>query len=156
MNKVEKIIGYKFKNKGLLVQAYTLRSYTNEPEGKNALFNGPLATIGDAVLKLYILQGLIKHSKVDACGIECPTKEELTVKKSELECRPNFARITEKLGLSDPNFLRLAKGDRANGVYKQVNFMGELLEAIIGAVAVDCDFDNTTLKKVVLPLVCID
>lgn len=58
---IEKILGYTFRNKTLLLQAFIRRSFSNE----NASFenNEALEFIGDAVLGMIITQKLVRYFK---------------------------------------------------------------------------------------------
>jgi hypothetical protein len=57
-NTIEKVIGYTFKNKALLRQAFTRRSFTQENGGQN---NEILEFIGDKVLDVTVVKILIDH-----------------------------------------------------------------------------------------------
>ena len=56
----EKEIGVEFKNKDLLQQAFTHRSYLNENKGYKGGHNERLEFLGDAVLELVVTEDLYK------------------------------------------------------------------------------------------------
>ena len=63
-SKLEKIIGVKFKNEGLLKEALTHRSYLNEKPRQKLKHNERLEFLGDAVLELIVTEYL--YSKYPA------------------------------------------------------------------------------------------
>lgn len=86
---IEKIIGYKFKNKAFLLQALTHSSYT---PNRTTLFYEKLEFIGDAVLDF-----LITCHIYESCGNLDPGK--LTDLRSALVNNITFASLVVKLGL---------------------------------------------------------
>ncbi len=64
--KFEEIIGINFKNKTLLEQAFTHRSYLNEHKDKELAHNERLEFLGDAVLELIVTEHLFeKYTESD-------------------------------------------------------------------------------------------
>ena len=56
LGKLEEILGYKFNNKDLLLQALTHSSYANESANHSMQDNERLEFLGDAVLELSVRQ----------------------------------------------------------------------------------------------------
>lgn len=63
VDECEQIIGYKFKDKSLLRQCFTFKSYANE--NKSSKDNERLEFLGDAVLQLVITDYLYKNYRCD-------------------------------------------------------------------------------------------
>jgi len=60
-DELENIIGYDFKNKNLLTEALTHRSYLNEDTKWHLPHNERLEYLGDAVLELVVTEALFKN-----------------------------------------------------------------------------------------------
>lgn len=153
---IENQIDYKFKNKDLLQQAFVRRSYSAENGGSD---NEVLEFIGDKVLDLVVVQLLIDEygymasdcedydkDKCDEFYSECD-EGELTEIKRGLVQRKNLAERVDMLGLSD--FLIMGNSDINNHVEEKDSVKEDLFEAIIGAVALDCNWDMKVLRQVV-------
>ena len=81
LKKIESSIGYTFRNKALLTQAFTRRSYTEENGGEN---NEVLEFIGDEVLDYTITLMLLKSSGgVDEKGEYSSMKDESSLTNSK-------------------------------------------------------------------------
>ena len=52
LTSLEKALGYTFKNKALLKEAVTHKSYAHERQNRRVLFNERMEFLGDAVLEL--------------------------------------------------------------------------------------------------------
>ena len=146
-SKIEEIIGYRFKNVEFLEQAYTRRSYSNE--NQNAKNNEILEFVGDAVIKLYVTKYIVE--KTDCVG-KC--EGELSKQRTEYENGAFLAERVDKLGLLESGLLRLGKGDREQKEYQETKVKADLLESIIGAVALDCEYSEKVLAGIVGKLVC--
>jgi ribonuclease-3 len=127
-------IGYRFHNPNLLEKARTSAAYANENPGSP--FWGTLATLGDAVLKPIIVEQLMD---------KCQTQKDITVEKQRKESRKKLALIANDLEIFD--CLNLGIGEKSSGT-NHTNALGESLEAIIGAIFLDSDYNHC--KKVVL------
>jgi len=124
----EKIIGYGFRDKLLLNQALTHKSYANEKGMGRSSDNERLEFLGDSVLGL-----IISHTLYN----ECPGEDEgiLTRYKSQLVSGEMLARIAR--GLEIGEYLLLGKGEDASGGRRHVSNLMCALEAVIGAVFLD-------------------
>ncbi|MFH1782405.1 MAG: ribonuclease III [Candidatus Omnitrophota bacterium] len=132
---LEKIIGYRFKNKALLNQALTHKSYANEKYKKIPYHNERLEFLGDSVLGIVISRVLYD---------EHPEKDEgsLTRYKSQLVSGATLEKFAKKLGLGE--FLLLGKGEESSGGRKQSSNLLCALEAIIGAIYLDNDIKSAS------------
>lgn len=119
---IEKVIGYRFIDKGLLLQAFTHKSFSNEHAGYPSYER--LEFLGDSVLGLTVSDYLYRHD-----GGE---EGRLTVKKSEMvSTEPLFEQFSE-LGLI--SYILLGKG-ASN--YPSPSICEDVFEAIIGAIYLD-------------------
>ena len=124
----EEALGYKFKDKHLLVAAFTHRSYLNENKSYTLPHNERLEFLGDAVLELVATEYLYT---------EYPSKNEgeLTSIRAALVNTVSLSARAEEIGLDE--HLLLSKGEakdkgRARGV-----IWANAFEALIGALYLD-------------------
>lgn len=146
MNFVQGCINYNFKNLLLLEQAFTRKSYANEhPEVED---NEVLEFYGDEVLDFVVTKELYKQfSKIVKNYFVSDKKEsELTQLKSLIVSKESLSRCMKSFCFSD--FLYLGKSDEQNDVKNSDSVNEDLFEAIIGAVAVDCNWEYSVLEKV--------
>ena len=142
IKKIESSIGYTFHNKALLAQAFTRKSYTIENGGEN---NEVLEFIGDEVLDYIITLMLLRSSGgVDEKGEYSSMKSEssLTESKKSMVQGKTLANCISNLHLQ--KYLLLGKGDIKQKVQDKDSVKEDLFEAIIGAIAVDTNY-NTEL-----------
>ena len=142
---VAQILGYAKKwedihNPYLFLQALTQRSYTNEHH--DAENNEILAFYGDRVLEWYVTRMLLNRFSGE--GEETPwflsdfDEDKYTNLKSKLVCRSNLAKIARYYDLGD--YLRVGRGSKESETNSD-NVLGELVEALIGACALDSSYD---------------
>ncbi|MBQ8802479.1 MAG: hypothetical protein IJZ53_02440 [Tyzzerella sp.] len=154
---IQEQIGYEFKNLDLLQQAFIRRSYSQEHGGED---NEVLEFIGDKVLDFIVVKLLSERygftlSECDDYDANeefdefaCEKKEsELTEIKKALVQKQNLSTRIEILGLE--KFLILGKGDIQKKVYKEDSVKEDLFEAILGAVAIDSNWDMKILQSAV-------
>ncbi len=141
--KLEKLLGYEFADRELLVRAVTHRSWAHEKlpgESESAIRdeqNESLEFVGDSVLGLVVAEWLFRNHP----GL---SEGDLTLMKHRLVSTATLAQVAEGLGLGD--FVRLGRGEIKTGGRKKPAILADTLEAIIGAVffdggyaaAVDC------------------
>lgn len=128
----EKSAGITFKDKALLRQAFTHRSYINENKGAPLGHNERLEFLGDAVLELVITDYLFKRFKEMDEG-------ELTSLRSALVNADTCAAVAKKLGVND--YLLLSKGEAKDSGRAREYILANSLEAIIGALYLDQGYD---------------
>ena len=142
---VAQILGYAKKwedihNPYLFLQALTQRSYTNEHH--DAENNEILAFYGDRVLEWYVTRMLLNRFSGE--GEETPwflsdfDEDKYTNLKSKLVCRSNLAKIARYYDLGA--YLRVGRGSKESETNSD-NVLGELVEALIGACALDSSHD---------------
>lgn len=128
---VEEGIRYIFKNKNLLVQAFTHRSYLNENKQFELEHNERLEFLGDAVLELISTEHLYHTYPGKAEG-------ELTSIRAALVNTASIAAAAKGLGIGD--YLLLSRGEakdtgRARGV-----ILANTFEALVGAIYLDAGY----------------
>jgi ribonuclease-3 len=131
--KLEEIIGYKFKDKDLLKDAFTHKTFAFE--AKNPVeFNERLEFLGDSILGFVIAEQLYKENKYFSEG-------ELTRRRSTLVNNSFLAEKAEELQIG--GFLLLGKGESKMNGDKNPTNLANVLEALIGAVYLDSDLKTT-------------
>lgn len=149
ISNIESIIGYEFKNWHLLQQAFIRRSFSKENGGEN---NEVLEFIGDKVLDLVVIQflddeyGSITSGEWNEYHSE-KSEGKLTELKKKLVDKTMLAHRIDILGLNE--FLLMGKGDEKQCVQYEPSVMEDLFEAIIGAVAIDSNYNMAKLYEVV-------
>lgn len=141
-------IGYTFKKRGLLCQAFTRKSYTQE--NKNALNNEVLEFYGDKVLDFIVMKKMSEYyGHIGAGDLFTSALDEgkLTEIKKKLVCREMLA---SKIRAMEFQYrLIMGKGDIEEKVWEQESVQEDLFEAILGAVAIDSNWNIEALTKVV-------
>jgi ribonuclease-3 len=143
--KLEKTIGVKFKNKELLKEALTHRSYLNEKPKLKLKHNERLEFLGDAVLELIVTEYLYKKYPEK-------TEGELTNFRAALVKATSLFEIAENLDLN--NFLLLSRGEAKDLGKAREFILANAMEALIGAVYLDQGYAATKSfveKKVIIP-----
>lgn len=138
---LEKKLNYTFKDIKLLKKALTHSSYVNENNMKSYESNERLEYLGDAVLGLVIGEYFYKNFPKDLEG-------SLTKMRAESVNEKVLFYISKKLSLG--NAIEFGKGEIKNGGRTRESTSADALEALIGAIYLDSDFDNA--KRIVLNL----
>jgi ribonuclease-3 len=131
-SKFEEIIGLKFKDKSLLKQAFTHRSYINENRDLELGHNERLEFLGDAVLELIVTDYLYQKYPNSNEG-------DLTAYRSSLVNAITLSEAAKKLGVND--FLLLSKGESRDVGKARQYILANAMEAIIGAIFLDQGYD---------------
>ena len=152
INMVQGQIGYIFKNPDLLLQAFTRRSYASENGGED---NEILEFIGDKALDLAVVNLLVSRygeiQNVFSCSVD---EGELTQIKSRMVQKSTLARRMDEMGFAKQLFM--GKGDIKNNVSGEPSVKEDLFEAIVGAVALDCNWNFSTICSVVEAMIVPD
>jgi ribonuclease-3 len=125
---LEVIIGYSFRNKDLLLQALTHRSFVNEHEADKLRHNESLEFLGDSVL------GFLISSRIFQNYPEL-TEGELSKMKAYLVSAANLVKLAEGIRLGE--FVRLSRGEEKTGGRSKRAIVVDAYEAIIGAIYLD-------------------
>jgi len=128
---IEAIIDYTFRNKQLLLQALTHKSYTNE-HTEYVLHNERLEFLGDAVLELAISDLVFKKfPDIPEGG--------LTRIRAEVVSEKGLSVIARHLQIGSE--LRLGKGELKSGGSEKPSLLADALEALLGAIYCDAGFE---------------
>jgi len=128
----EKKLGYRFKNKSLLVQALTHSSYAYENPQNVESDNETLEFLGDSVLGLVIADYLCNTYPHISEG-------ELSKLKSSAAKTSTLSSFSKKIRL-DKNLL-LGKGEEKSGGRKKKTILAGAFEAVIAAIYIDDGLD---------------
>jgi len=125
---LEKKLKVKFKNKDLLTQAFTHRSYLNENPNFGISNNERLEFLGDAVLELAVTEYLF---------IKYPQKPEgeLTSWRASLVNAKILSRIAQESEFND--FLLLSKGESKETGKARQYILANTFEAFVGSLYLD-------------------
>ncbi|MBI1888483.1 MAG: ribonuclease III [Candidatus Spechtbacteria bacterium] len=129
---LEQSLGVEFKNKDLLLQALTHRSYLNENPNFRLAHNERLEFLGDAVLELAVTKYLYEKYK--------NPEGELTSWRAALVNSKMLASIARDLEMND--FLLLSRGETKDIGRAREYILANAMEATIGALYLDRGFDE--------------
>lgn len=129
VNACEKLLGYSFKDKKLLIKAFTHSSYTNEH--KDFASNERLEFLGDSVLGYVIAECLYKDYPQDDEG-------SLTLKKQALVSKHPLSKAVIAAGLD--RFLILGEGEQREK--NRTNISENLFESLVAAIYLDGGIKN--------------
>ena len=167
---IQEKIGYEFREPYLLAQAFIRRSFA--AENQNYEDNEKLEFVGDKVLDFIVVKKLVKSFAFKATTLlqslesvdkgEKPSSEnvtegeilaftqnetEMTEIKKQIVQTSFLAKIADRLDLA--KYLVMGKGDIKGGVGNEPHVKEDLIEAIIGAVAIDSEWDIPVIEGVV-------
>lgn len=135
----EEKLGVPFADKGLLLQAFTHRSYINENPKSGLEHNERLEFLGDAVVELVVTDFLFKEYPGHNEG-------ELTAYRSALVNAVIMGEIASDLGMND--YLSLSKGEKKDTGRARQTILANTYEAFVGALYLDQGYDAA--KKFIL------
>ena len=146
IEKIEDLIGYEFNKKATLEQAFTRKSYTiDHPKRKS---NELLVFVGIKAIEMAIAFNVTeKFSRVNDRGEVESTKtlSELNTVIAYNIKKERFADAVDSFGFIE--YVSFGKTDLQEGTFKSVNVKAEIFEAIIGAVAIDSNYNMLAVKK---------
>lgn len=128
---LQKVIGYTFQDKRLLMQALSHSSYANEHRAEGAHDNERLEFLGDSVLEVCSSDFLYRKYP------DLP-EGNLTKFRASIVCEPTLALCAREIGL--PEYLLLGKGEEHTGGRRRNSIVSDALEALIGAIYLDGGF----------------
>lgn len=153
--KVESAIGYHFNNKRLLKQAFFRSSFAHE-NGRES--NEVLEFVGDKVLDIAVIRILLEKYAKSNNGEEFfkSSKQEgdLTKIKSSLVSTGYLADSFNDLDVEE--FIYYGKSDLNNNATDVTSVKEDVFEAIIGAIALDSNWDIDKIIKIVKRLLHTD
>ncbi|MEK9157754.1 MAG: ribonuclease III [Patescibacteria group bacterium] len=129
---LEEKINVKFKNKDLLLQALTHRSYINENQGWHLDHNERLEFLGDAVLELVVTQHLYQNF---------PNPEgELTNWRAALVNAIMLSEISKTFDLNE--YILLSRGEAKDTGRARQYILANAMESVIGAIYLDQGYEK--------------
>ena len=149
---IEKKIGYTFKDKSILRQAFTRSSFCNEhrERGKRGFVsNEVLEFFGDSVLSTAIISLMLKEKteRYEHGVYTQLTEGDFSNIRSKLSDKRNLSGSMSLLGLQ--KYLLMGEGDAKLDVANEPSVMEDLFESIVGAVYIDCGMNIDRVIKVV-------
>ncbi|MDY4928000.1 ribonuclease III family protein [Clostridium fessum] len=143
---------YNFINENLLRQAFTRRSFQIE-HGLSGC-SEELEFLGDSILTTIVTKEIFKQFSETNCEhyeapFESKFKEgELTTIRQQFTSREALAARARELGLG--RFILYGTGEQETD-----SSLEDMMEALIGAVVIDCNWEMETVEKMVNELLCI-
>lgn len=136
IQKIEKIIGYEFKDKTLLKRAFTHSSVSSASTENYQ----SLEFLGDAIIDFIVAESLMEiHKDAD--------EGKLTILRSEIVSKEPLAKVVENLELN--KYLQVKKGENAESIQSGKKVMSDIFEATAAAIYLDSK-DLKTVKQFVL------
>ncbi len=145
---IQEGLEYEFNEQKLLRQAFTRKSYSEE--GNGAHHNEVLEFYGDKVLEFIVMKKLSSYygdESLNGKYVSLKTEGQLTDIKKKLICRKMLAHRIDVLGFAE--YLLMGKSDIGQNAQNIDSVKEDLFEAIIGAVAIDSNWDVEYLEEVV-------
>ena len=134
LDHLEEIISYEFRDRNLLAQSLTHRSWAHEqvsPRSQHTarnLHNEALEFLGDSVLGLIVADYLLR-------AYPQATEGELSRMKHRLVSSPTLAKASRELGLGE--FVRFGRGEEKSGGRRKAALLADVFEAVMGAIFLD-------------------
>lgn len=129
----ESIIGFSFKNKDLLTQAFIHRSFLNENPRLGFEHNERLEFLGDAVLELAVTDFLYREYPESPEG-------ELTSYRAALVNAVTLSGVAEEINMNE--YLFLSRGESKDTGKARQYILANAIEALIGAIYMDQGYDS--------------
>lgn len=143
LERLEGLIGYRFQDRGILLEALTHSSYVQEST-PTVRDNERLEFLGDAILTFLVSRWLVEAF---------PDYEEgkLSRARARLVAAPHLAAVAGRLGLGE--FLRLGRGEEKTGGRTKAALLSNAIEALVAAVYRDGGLEASRrfVEKLLLP-----
>jgi ribonuclease III len=129
--RLQTLLGYPFRDPGLLATALRHASWANEHPDDPAGDNERLEFLGDAVLDLIVGHKLM---------VRFPQLREgqLSVTRAQVVSEGGLAAIASSLGLGE--WIKLGKGEDRSGGRTKASILADAFEAVVAAVYLDGGF----------------
>lgn len=145
LDNLENEIGYQFKDKGLLKQALTHSSFSNEQKIRKWKNYERIEFLGDAVLELVSSDYFYRTYPEE-------TEGNLTKMRAAAVCEQALAITARQLKLG--SYMIFGKGEEANGGRERESIIADAVEAVIGAIYLDASLEEA--KKFIYRFVLND
>jgi len=134
IDKLEKSIGIEFKNRDLLLESLTHRSYLNENPKWSHPHNERLEFLGDAILELIITEDLFFKYPHEDEGV-------LTSYRSALVNYQILSKIAKKIEIG--KFIYLSAGEAKDVGRAREVILANTFESLVGAIYLDQGYEIT-------------
>jgi ribonuclease-3 len=128
---LEAMLGYTFRERGLLEQALRHASWCNEHSAAGLEDNERLEFLGDAVLDLVVGHKLMTRYPQLREG-------QLSVTRAQVVSEAGLSEVAAQLGLGA--WLMLGKGEEKSGGRTKASILADAFEAILAAIYLDGGF----------------
>ncbi len=132
MTELEAKIGYEFNDIGLLSEALTHSSFSNENKNKIKC-NERLEFLGDSVLSLVVTNYIFLN-------FEQLPEGDLTQLRASLVCEKALYKFAKMIDLG--NFIKLSRGERHGGGADRPSILSDAFEALIAAIFLDGGYER--------------
>ena len=155
---IETKLGYEFKDKALLIQAFTRESYAKEQrvKGLDVQSNEQLEYFGDSVLNYLVVCGQLDNfTKVmEGTGLHVLYKEgKLSEFNSHWTDKTMLSQCIDALGFAQ--YLIMSKGDINQKANENKSVKEDLFESLVGAMWIDSNKDISRIQNVVYSMLNI-
>ena len=143
-SKLEKQLGYHYKDTDLLRNALSHSSYANEVFKDTLRSYERLEFLGDSILGFVTAEYLYKTFPTKLEG-------ELTRIRAELVCEKNLASVARQISLGE--YLMLGHGEAQGGGRLRSGILSDVMEALIAAAYLDSGFEEAKgiVTRLILP-----
>lgn len=131
LEKLQKVIEYKFNNLEVLITALTHKSYAADTESK--IYNERMEFLGDSILSAIVAQHLYERYRAESEGV-------LSQLKSQIVSSRNLSRWAKKADLG--GFILLGKSEDVKGSRNREGLLCDTFEALVCAVYLDGGFQE--------------
>ncbi len=142
LRELEKKIGYRFKNRILLMTSLCHSSYSNEKKGTTLNSNERLEFLGDSVLSIIVSEYLYSSLPEKSEG-------ELSTIRREIIDGNSLTSFARSIDLGD--YMLFGNGEEKNGGRERKTNLEDAFEALAGAMFLDGGLD--AVKTFFLPFV---
>lgn len=138
-------VAYKFRDRHLLLEALTHRSFVNEAEGPDTRDNERFEFLGDAVLDLVVSTELMERFPKAREG-------ELSRMRAAIVHEAGLAALARRIHLGSA--LRLGRGEERSGGRERDSILSDAFEALVAAVYLDGGYERAA--EVLRPLLDLE
>ncbi|TBW57864.1 ribonuclease III [Marinobacter halodurans] len=124
LGRLQKRLGYQFRDPELLTLALTHRSHGNQN-------NERLEFLGDSIVNMVIAEHLYRH-------FENAREGQLSRLRARMVKGVTLAEIGREFNLGD--YLRMGSGELKSGGFRRDSILADAVESVIGAIYLDSDF----------------
>ena len=142
---LQKKLGYRFRDEGLLVNALTHSSFANENRSLGRPSNERLEYLGDSVLGFVVAEYLYRTYPQRPEG-------EMTRMRAEMVCEGSLAKAAASVSLG--SCLSLGVGEERNGGRARPSINADAMESVIAAVYLDGGIEaaRRLIARLILPM----